>query len=157
MSGANQTRVLNTSKDLLEYIHSRLIPSCKGIKAFDLSTHYTTIPHSKLKDNLKELVQLCYIKRRGQRRYKYLVLGIDRSYFVTNITLILPKHSLKLISSTCSSFWLTTYLLSLVIDCFQQTDAYLWVQTVFLFSLTCSFVRMRQTSYRGFSSKAKRS
>ena len=29
-----------------------------------------------------ELVQLCFIKKNGQRRYKYLVLGRDRSYFV---------------------------------------------------------------------------
>ena len=30
---------------------------------------------------------------------------------------------------------------------------YLWVQTVFIFSPTCSFIHMRQTSYRGFSRK----
>jgi hypothetical protein len=36
----------------------------------------------KLKDKLRELVQLCFIKKNGQRRYKYLVLGRDRSYFV---------------------------------------------------------------------------
>jgi hypothetical protein len=59
-----------------------------------------------------ELVQLCFIKRNGQRKYKYLVLGRDRSYFFLNPKkplLILPKSLLKLISSTCSSFWLTTY------------------------------------------------
>jgi hypothetical protein len=33
---------------------------------------------------------------------------------------------------------------------------YLWVQTVLLLSPTCSFIRMRQTSYRGFSRKIKR-
>jgi hypothetical protein len=43
---------------------------------------YTTVPLSKLKDKLRELVQLCFIKKNGQRRYKYLVLGRDRSYFV---------------------------------------------------------------------------
>ena len=53
-----------------------------SIKTFDFSTLYTTIPHSKLKDKLRELVQLCFIKKNGQRRYKYLVLGRDRSYFV---------------------------------------------------------------------------
>ena len=35
-----------------------------------------------MKDKLRELVQLCFIKKNGQRRYKYLVLGRDRSYFV---------------------------------------------------------------------------
>ena len=42
---------------------------------------YTTIPYSKLKDKLRELVQLCFIKKNGQRGCKYLVLGMDRSYF----------------------------------------------------------------------------
>jgi hypothetical protein len=54
-----------------------------------LSTLYTTILHSTLKDRLsqrEELVQLCFIKKNGQQRYKYLVLGRDRSYFV-------KKHS----------------------------------------------------------------
>jgi hypothetical protein len=37
---------------------------------------------------LRELVQLCFIKKKGQRRYKYLVLGRDRSYFVKK-----SKHS----------------------------------------------------------------
>jgi hypothetical protein len=43
---------------------------------------YATIPYSKLKDKLRELVQLCFIKKNGRRRYKYLVLGRNRSYFV---------------------------------------------------------------------------
>ena len=91
--GVNQMWILKNSKDLLEYIQSRSLSSCNSIKTFDFSTLYTTIPHSKLKDKLRELVQLCFIKKNGQRRYKYLVL---------------------------------------------------------LFSPTCSFIRMRQTSYRGF-------
>jgi hypothetical protein len=78
--------ILKNSKDLLECIQSRSISSCNSIKTFDFSTLYTTIPHSKLKDKLRKLVQLCFIKKNGQRRYKYLVLGRDRSYFV-------KKHS----------------------------------------------------------------
>jgi hypothetical protein len=74
--------ILKNSKDLLEYIQSRSLSSCNSIKTIDFSTLYTAIPHSKLKDRLRELVQLCFIKKNGQRRYKYLVLGKDRSYFV---------------------------------------------------------------------------
>jgi len=136
--------ILKTSKDLLEYIQSRSLSSCNSIKRFDFSTLYTSIPHSKLKNRLRELVQLCFIKKNGQRRYKDLVLGRDRSYIILKKkpTLILPKSSLKLISSTCSCLvWLTTYLLCLVDVFFNK-----WVQTVLLFSPTCSFIRMRQTS-----------
>ena len=133
---------------LLWYIQSRSLSSCNSIKPFDFSTLYTTIPHSKLKDKLRELVlQLYFIKKNGQRRYKYLVLGRDISYFAKKHS-DLPKSSLKLISSTCSSFLLTTYLLCLVDAFFNRQSAYLWVQTVLLFS---------QTSYWGFSRKTKRS
>ena len=74
--------ILKNSKDLLEYIQYMALFSCNSIETFDFSTLYTTIPHSKLKDKLRELVQLCFIKRNGQRRYKYLVLGRDGCYFV---------------------------------------------------------------------------
>jgi hypothetical protein len=74
--------ILKNSKDLSEYIQSKSLSSCNSIKTFDFSTLYTTIPHSKLKDTLRELVQLCFIKKNGQRRYTYLVLGKDRTYFV---------------------------------------------------------------------------
>ena len=84
--GVNQMWILQNSKDLLEYIQSRSLSPCNSIKTFDLSTLYTTIPHSKLKKRLRELVQLCFIKKNGKRRYKYLVLGRDIYYFA-------KKHS----------------------------------------------------------------
>jgi hypothetical protein len=48
---------------LLDYIQYRSLSSCNNIKTFDFSTLYTTIPHSKPKDKLRELVQLCFIKK----------------------------------------------------------------------------------------------
>ena len=73
--------IMKNSKYLLEYIQSRSLSSCNSIKTFDFSIFYTTIPHSKLKDRLRELVKLCFIEKNGQRRYKCIVLGRDRSYF----------------------------------------------------------------------------
>ena len=78
----NQMWILKNSKDLVEYIQSRSLSSCNSIKTFNFSTLYRTLPHSKMKDKLRELVQLCFIKKNDQRRCKYLVLGRDRSYFV---------------------------------------------------------------------------
>ena len=63
-------------------MQSRFISSCNSIKTFDFSTLYTTIPHSKLKDNLRDMVQLCFYKNNSQRRYEYLVLRRDKSYLV---------------------------------------------------------------------------
>ena len=154
--GVNKMWFLKNSKDLLEYIQSRSLSSCNSIKTFDFSILYTTIPHSKLNDKLRELVQLCFIEMNGQRRYKYLVLGRDRSYLVKH-----HSDSTKRFSETD-----IFNMLELLIDntfamfgerVFNNQSAYLWVQTVFLFSPTYSFIRMRQTSYRGFSRKTKRS
>jgi hypothetical protein len=47
-------------------------------------------------------------------------------------------------------------LLCLVDVFFNRQSAYIWVPTVLVFSLTCSFIRMRQISYKGFSRKTKR-
>jgi len=87
-------------------------------------------------------------KKNGQRRYKDLVLGRDRPYFVKKNTLILPKGSLKLISSTCWSFWLTTYLFSLVDVFFNRKSAYIWVQAaphrladLYLYSYEADFMK----------------
>jgi hypothetical protein len=57
------------------------------IKPFDFSTLWATLPHSKLNDRLKELVQLCYTKTNSHRRYKYFVL--EQSLLSQKNTLIL--------------------------------------------------------------------
>ena len=54
---------LKIPKDLLEYTQSNSFSSCNSIKTFDFSTLYTSIQHSKLKDKLKELVLLCFLKK----------------------------------------------------------------------------------------------
>ena len=60
--GGNQMWILKNSKGLLKYIQSMSLSACNSITTFNLSTFYTTIPHSKLRDTLRELVQLCFIK-----------------------------------------------------------------------------------------------
>ena len=64
--GVNQMWIPKNSKDLLEYIQSRTLPSCNSINTLDFSTLCTTIPHiphSKLKDRLRELVHLCLMQK----------------------------------------------------------------------------------------------
>ena len=132
--GVTQMWILKNSKDLFVHIQSRSLFSCNSIKTFNLSALCTIIPYSKLNDILRELVQLCFTKKNGQRRYKYQRYI---SYFVrkNQTTLIQSKSSLKLISSKCSRFWLTTYLLCLVDVFFNRQPVSLWIQTVLLFAL----------------------
>ena len=51
-------------------------------KVFPFSTIYTTIPHDKLKSRLASIIQNSFIKKKDNRRYKYLVLGHEETYFV---------------------------------------------------------------------------
>ena len=52
------------------------------LQAFDFSTLYTTIPHQKLRDRLTSIIRNAFIFRNGNRRYKYLVLGHEETYFL---------------------------------------------------------------------------
>jgi hypothetical protein len=60
--GVNQMWILKNSKDLLEYIQSRSISIYNIIKTFDFYTLYTTIPLTEL---IKDLAQLCFIRKDG--------------------------------------------------------------------------------------------
>ena len=73
---------LKNSKELLEHLKSPDFKRITSIKSFDFSTLYTTIPHQKLKNRLASIIQNSFIYKNGNRRYKYLVLGHEESYFV---------------------------------------------------------------------------
>jgi hypothetical protein len=85
--GVNQMWILKKSKDLLEYIHYKFLSSCNNIKTFDFSTLYTTIPHSKLKDKLRKLVQLCFIKKNSVLSFISSSMGYMRSTKSPNLEL----------------------------------------------------------------------
>ena len=74
--------ILKNSKELLEHLKSPTFNHVRSIKSFDFSTLYTTIPHQKLKDRLTSIIRNAFIFKNGNRRYKYLVLGHEETYFV---------------------------------------------------------------------------
>ena len=81
-SGVNQMWILKNSKELLEHLKSPNFNNITSIKSFDFSTLYTTIPHDKLKSRLASIIRNSFMFKNGNRRYKYLVLGHEESYFV---------------------------------------------------------------------------
>ena len=81
-SGINQMWILKNSKELLEHLKSPTFNRVTSIKSFDFSTLYTTIPHQKLKYRLTSIIRNAFIFKNGNRRYKYLVLGHEETYFV---------------------------------------------------------------------------
>ena len=81
-SGINQMWILKNSKELLEHLKSPAFNHVTSIKSFDFPTLYTTIPHQKLKERLTSIIRNAFIFKNGNRRYKYLVLGHEETYFV---------------------------------------------------------------------------
>ena len=69
-------------KRLLESLRSSSQYVCYNIKTVDISSLYTTIPHTLLKSMNTELIQCYFSKKNGTQRYQCLVTGRDKSYFV---------------------------------------------------------------------------
>ena len=82
-SGINHMWILKNSKDLLDNLKSRSFSQVSSIKAFDLSTLYTTLTHDKLKTRLKETIHKAF----SHRNYgsKFVVLGYNSTYFSNKI------------------------------------------------------------------------
>jgi hypothetical protein len=53
-----------------------------SIKTYDFSTLYTTILHNKLKSRLFQIIDNCFLSKNGTRKYKFLVIGKQDTYFV---------------------------------------------------------------------------
>ena len=83
-SGINQMWILKNSKELLDNLQSHSLTSIHSIKTYDFSTLYTTIPHTKLKARLSELIKNAFKCKNGKKRYEYIVVGHNSTYFVKN-------------------------------------------------------------------------
>ena len=81
-SVVNQMWILKNSKELLEHLQSPNFNHITSIKSFDFSTLYTTIPRQKLKSRLTTIIRNSFNHKNGNRKYKFLVLGRERPYFV---------------------------------------------------------------------------
>ena len=76
--------ILKNSKELLDNLQSHSLTFIHSIKTYDFSALYTTIPHIKLKAILSDLIKNAFRFKNGIKRYEYIVLGHNSSYFVKN-------------------------------------------------------------------------
>jgi hypothetical protein len=74
--------ILKNSKELLENLKSHDFSKIDSIKTYDFSTLFTTIPHNKLKSRLFQIIDNCFLNKNGTRKYKFLVIGKQDTYFV---------------------------------------------------------------------------
>ena len=78
--------ILKISTALLEHLKAQSLHSVNCIISFDISTLCATIPYDKLKCILKKIINHCFFRKSGYRRFQYVVLGYTDTYFV-------PDHS----------------------------------------------------------------
>ena len=74
-------------------LQSHSLNSIHSIKTYDFSTLYTTIPHTKLKARLYELIKNAFRCKNGKRRFEYIVVGHKSTYFVTNTSNAKNKYT----------------------------------------------------------------
>ena len=87
-TGINEMWILKNSSELLQKMNSFHYPKITSIQTFDFSTLYTSIPHQKLKDRIRMLVNQTFPYKNGSRRYKHIVVNGDRTFFT------MRKHQL---------------------------------------------------------------
>jgi hypothetical protein len=74
--------ILKNSKELLENLKSHDFSKIDSIETYDFSALYTTIPHNKLKFRLFQIIDKCLLNENGTRKYKFLMIGEQDTYFV---------------------------------------------------------------------------
>jgi len=85
-SGVNHMWILKNSKVLLENLNKHSQTKFTSLRTFDFSTLYTTLPHSKLKQRLANIIRNAFISKSGKRRYNFMVVKNDTAYFVKEHT-----------------------------------------------------------------------
>ena len=138
--------ILKNSKELLEHLKSPTFNRVTSIKSFDFSTLYTTIPHQKLKDRLTSIIRNAFIFNNGNRRYKYLVLGHEETYFVKEHSDSKSKYSeddiIKMLEFLVDNIsWFLPEKSS------SRQSAFQWVRIVPLFSPTSFCIHTKRISY----------
>ena len=138
--------ILKNSKELLEHLKSQTFNHVTSIKSFNFSTLYTTIPHQKLTERLASIIRNALIFNNGNRRYKYLVLGHEETYFVKEHSDSKNKYSEDNIIKMLE-FLVDNIFVFLPKKSSSRQSAFQWVRTVPRFSPTSFCIHTKRISY----------
>jgi len=114
---------------------------CNNIKTIDFSTLHTTIPHTRLKSRIKELILRCFSKKNGEQMYQYLVIGRDKSSFVKNRSK--SNNNYKQDGTIQMLDFPLIYLSSLMDECFNRRLVSQWIQIVLCYYPICFYTFVR--------------
>ena len=146
-SGINQMWILKNSKELLEHLKSLTFNHVTTIKSFDFSTLYTTITHQKLKNRLTSIIRNAFISKNGNRRYKYLVLGHEETYFVKEHCYSKNKYSEDDIIKMLEFLVDNIFVVFFSEKSSSRQSAFQLVRIVFRFSPTSFCIHTKRISY----------
>ncbi|KAK3093830.1 hypothetical protein FSP39_020721 [Pinctada imbricata] len=81
-SGINQMWILKNSKELLEHLKSTHFSRVHLIKDFDFSTLNTTNSTFQIERKTRKNISNAFTSKNGNRKYKFIVVNYDKTYFV---------------------------------------------------------------------------
>ena len=127
----------------LEYLKAQSLHSVNCINSFDLSTLCAATPYDKLKSILKKIIDRCFFRKSGYRRFQSVVLGYTDTYFVSDLSDTPQKYS----DADVINIWtisVTTSLWSSADGYFNKQSAFQWVLIVLHYLPTCFYTRLRR-------------
>jgi hypothetical protein len=140
--------ILKNSKEILENLMSHDCSKIDSIKTYDFSALYATIPHNKLKSRLFQIIDNCFLNKNGTRKYKFIVIGKQDSYFVRHHSDSPYKYSEADIKGMLS-FLVDNIYVVFGDQVFQQsvgipmgTNCALLLADLFLYSYEAEFVQI---------------
>ena len=136
----------------MEQLNTHSLSSVSSIKNFDFSTLYTTIPHSKLKYRLTQLIQQSFSTKKGHQRYSYIVVKHNYAYFVKGDSDAKQKYTCQYIVSMLN-FLIDNIFVEFGGQVFQQTigipmgtNCAPLLADLFLYTYEADFMQMLQKS-----------
>ena len=144
--------ILKNSKVLLENVNKYSQTKITSLKTFDFSTLYTTLPHSKLKKRLADIIHKAFVSKNGKRRYNFMVVKNDNAYFVNDDTEAKHKYTEEDIISMLN-FLIDNIFVEFGGIIFQQiigipmgTNCAPLLADLFLYSYEADFIQQLQKS-----------
>ena len=112
--------ILKNSKELMDILQNRSLMRVSSLKTYDFSTLYTTLPHSQLKQRLKDLIHQAFKFKNGKRRFQFMVVKNNYAYFTKDDTDAKQKYT-EIDITNMLNFLIDNIFVQFGGDIYQQT------------------------------------
>ena len=139
--------ILKKSKEILDNLQSHSPSSIHCIKTYGFSTLYTTIPHAKLKFRLSELIKNAFRYNNGKKRYEYIAVGYNSTYFAKNTSNAKNNYTendiIRMLDFVIDNIFVECggVIFQQIIGIAMGTDCALLLADLFLYSYEAEFIQ----------------